>query len=106
LPVCIYSPCFLVSRCVFVNCCYLVCSLFFFRCSSSAVPRVASVPSDERFLLAHVITRASDLCLYYDYSPAFSLFGLFATLGLPTCVPNPASKTFNPFNLPLCCVAH
>src|SRR4029434_8064439 len=41
-----------------------------------------------------MITRASDLCLYYDYSPAFSLFGLFATLGLPTCVPNPASKTF------------
>src|SRR4029434_6611426 len=30
----IYSPCFLVSRCVFVNCCYLVCSLVF-----SAVPR-------------------------------------------------------------------
>src|SRR4029434_9336100 len=33
--VCIYSPCFLVSRCVFVNYCYMVCSLFFSpHCSS------------------------------------------------------------------------
>src|SRR4029434_2442595 len=32
--VCIYSPCILASRCVFVNCFCVVCSLFFFRCSS------------------------------------------------------------------------
>src|SRR4029434_9932071 len=73
--VCIYSPCFLVSCCVFVNYCYMVCSLFFFFFPT--VPRVSSV---ERFLLVKVITRASVLCLPYNYSPAYSLFGFVCLL--------------------------
>ena len=87
----------------------LLLLLFYFSQSEQTFRqevRRPAVPPAPRFFLVNVITRASDLCLYYDYSPAFSLFGLFATLGLPTCVPNPASKTFNPFNLPLCWVVH
>src|SRR4029434_10730041 len=31
--VCVYSPCFLVSRCVFINYCYMVCAFLFFLLS-------------------------------------------------------------------------
>src|SRR4029434_9603135 len=72
LPVCIYSPCFFVSRCVFVNCCFVVCSLFF--------PLFPVFLAFSAFLLGKVITRASDLCLPYNYSPAYSLFGFVCLL--------------------------
>src|SRR4029434_7088219 len=72
LPVCIYSPCFLVPRCVVVNCVFMACSLFF-HCSSC-------VPSVSRLRRVKVITRPSDLCLPYNYSPAYSLFGFVCLL--------------------------
>src|SRR4029434_3114686 len=50
----------------------MVCSLFF-HCSSC-------VPSVLRFRRVQVITRASDLCLPYNYSPAYCLFGFVCLL--------------------------
>src|SRR4029434_3876389 len=64
LCVCIYSPCFLVPRGVFVN-----CVSWYVPCFSTA-PRVFLAFS--AFLVVEVITRASDLCLPYNYSPAYS----------------------------------
>src|SRR4029434_8561002 len=42
--VCIYSPCFLVPRCVFVNCVFMVCSLFF-HCSSRSEEHTSELQS-------------------------------------------------------------
>src|SRR4029434_3326162 len=69
--VCIYSPCFLVPRCVVVN-----CVSWYVPCFST----VPCVPRVYRFLFVQVMTRASDICLPYNYSPAYTLFGFVCLL--------------------------
>src|SRR4029434_11050536 len=73
LPVCVYIVLvFLFLIASFLVICYLVCSLVF--------PLFLVFPAISASSWLMWFTRASDLCLYNDYSPAYSLFGFVCLL--------------------------
>src|SRR4029434_7892279 len=91
----IYSPCILVSRCVFVIICCVGMFIVFPRVPSCFQRLALSLCEiDLLVLLTSACTTTTLLPI-----PCLDLFAIF---GLPTCVLNPASKTFHPLNLPLC----